>query len=150
MDVFKIEHFINTNNGAPFSWYHTLTLTESANLREKLRARLGLKATASDIEIVSALAARRRLVVGVSAVDREFNFIDIARAVSIGPNDIVYINWYRFDEVDQMRLADLGQYFDDVWYPSSDDIDVLDQDLSCAISVSHEGRVYTVDLPNAP
>lgn len=53
----------------------------------------------------------------------------------------VYINWHRFDKIDQMQFPDLMGHFDDIWYPGADDIDIFDDSLNWVASVSHFGNV---------
>jgi hypothetical protein len=55
--------------------------------------------------------------------------------------DTVLINWYRFDDVDEVRTKDLATFFSDFWYASSDDIDIFDPDVTCILSVRHDGTV---------
>jgi hypothetical protein len=53
----------------------------------------------------------------------------------------VYLNWYRFDDIDQIDLADLDRYFFDIWYPDSDDLDVFDDSADWIVSIAHHGNV---------
>jgi len=73
-----------------------------------------------------------------------FDLRRVLCSIEIVPEDHVYINWYRFDKLDRMAVDDLAQYFDDVWYPSSDDIDLFDSTLSWVLSVTDEGYIRFV------
>jgi hypothetical protein len=53
----------------------------------------------------------------------------------------VYLNWYRFDDIDQIDLAALDQYFSDIWYPGSDDLDVFDDSTDWIVSIAHFGKI---------
>lgn len=48
----------------------------------------------------------------------------------IKPQTNVYINWYRYDQVDEMAFVDLDKCFADIWYPGPDDIDIFDSEFS--------------------
>ncbi len=58
----------------------------------------------------------------------------------------VLVNWYRWDEVDEFQTTDLCRLFGDIWYPSSDDIDIADPALRWIVSVAHDGGVSVVRL----
>ncbi|EKO31739.1 hypothetical protein LEP1GSC179_0008 [Leptospira santarosai str. MOR084] len=45
-----------------------------------------------------------------------------------------------------MYLIDLINNFDDIWYPSVDDIDIIDMSISWILSVSHFGEIKLIDL----
>jgi hypothetical protein len=52
-----------------------------------------------------------------------------------------HINWMHFDVVDKMKTVDFIKYFEYIWYPSSDDIDVIDENLNWIMLIDHEGGV---------
>jgi len=58
----------------------------------------------------------------------------------------VYVNWYRYDNVDEIQFVDLTKYFDDIWYPGLDDIDIFDATFSWILSISHDGAVRSARL----
>lgn len=64
-----------------------------------------------------------------------FNYIDIKYS------EYVYINWYKFDDIDQMKFDDFCMFFDYIWYPSSDDIEIFDESLSWIILIHHTGDI---------
>ena len=39
-----------------------------------------------------------------------------------------------------------NKYFDDIWYPDSDDIDIFDQTLSWILTVLHNGDVKILQI----
>jgi hypothetical protein len=61
--------------------------------------------------------------------------------VGITPQQTVYIHWYYDDKIDEFYFADLAQYFDDIWYPGPDDIEIFDATLSWIVVVPHYGDV---------
>lgn len=56
----------------------------------------------------------------------------------------MFINWDRYEEIDEMGLDDLNRYFSDIWYPGSDEVDVFDSSFGWFLSVSPEGYVKVV------
>lgn len=56
----------------------------------------------------------------------------------------VFINWYRFDDIDKMSLKDLDQYFYDIWFPATDDIDIFDDTFKWIVSIFHDGIISCI------
>jgi hypothetical protein len=52
-----------------------------------------------------------------------------------------FLNWYRFDKVDELKFDDLCEVFDDLWYPSSDDLDILNPNINWVVSIEHFGQL---------
>jgi hypothetical protein len=61
------------------------------------------------------------LVPDMNAEDDSYSMQTITNQLNISSGESVYINWYRFNNIDEMRLDDLERYFDDIWYPGADD-----------------------------
>jgi hypothetical protein len=78
---------------------------------------------------------------GPNAEDDDFHLQETMVRVGITPQKTVYVNWYRYDEIDEMHFAELAKYFDDIWYPSSDDIDLFDSTFSWLVEIPHYGVV---------
>jgi hypothetical protein len=56
---------------------------------------------------------------------------------------MVFINWYRFDDIDEMRLPDLAEHFADVWLPMAEDPDIFDSTFTWMLSIAHY-NAYTL------
>jgi hypothetical protein len=78
---------------------------------------------------------------GVNSLSDDFRLSQVLWRLRILPPEYVFVNWYRFDDVDEIKFADLESHFTDIWYPSSDDIEVFDSSLKWLIAVSHDGSV---------
>jgi hypothetical protein len=65
---------------------------------------------------------------------------------SIQPEKNVFINWYRYDRIEEIGFFDLDKYFGDIWHPGPDEMDVLDSSLSWIISISPEGYIKVVRI----
>ena len=46
----------------------------------------------------------------------------------------------KFNHLYQSILNDTDSYFDDIWYPDADDIDVFDDTVTWILSVAHSGQ----------
>jgi hypothetical protein len=49
----------------------------------------------------------------------------------------IYINWSRFDDIDEMSALEFSAVFHDLWYPSSDDIEIFDQGQKWVLLIRH-------------
>ena len=54
----------------------------------------------------------------------------------------VFIDWCKFDDIDEIAIDDFIRYFDDIWYPGADDIDVFDRSYSWVMRVSHWADIF--------
>lgn len=63
------------------------------------------------------------------------------------PPEEVYVNWHQFDRVDRIGLHALSTNLTDIWYPKSDDIDVVDPAYRWVTSIGYDGEVYFLELP---
>jgi hypothetical protein len=108
-------------------------------LLARLAARLG---TGADAEgVVRVILGRSRLLANVKADDDAFELTRVFESLSIQPKPRVFVNWYRFDQIDEMDFKELNVFFTDIWYPAADDIDIVDETLSWIVSIGHEGDV---------
>ena len=144
MEAFKIEHFSKVHNGLSFPWFHSLTVDEKQLMQNRLLKKLSMTEDKNTLNLVCTLSEIGKVHQGFNAQDKNFDLIKVFESLGIHTSDCVYINWYRFDQVDKIKLVDLAKYFDDIWYPSSDDLDIFDDNLSWFISISHEGEVRSV------
>ena len=139
MEKFKIEHFKRENPSNEFPAFKTLTPEEARDVYESVLKAMGWDV--SPERLVKMIYERGTLVRGVNATEDGFDLESIFDDLGIHPCEKVYLNWYRFDEIDEMSFADVDKYFDDIWYPGPDDMDIFDESFSWIVSVSHEGYV---------
>jgi hypothetical protein len=95
-----------------------------------------------DLTLMKSLQRRLNAVAGPRADEPGFDLGEMLALLEIHPLSEIYINWFRFDDVDAVPLQALRQHFDDFWYPAADDIDIFDATLEWLISIDHEGFVY--------
>jgi len=110
-------------------------------LRLRLTEALGIPPTSSGREILQVVRDRSQPVDGVDAEAKEFDLGKVFDQLELSVSGNVFIDWYWYDEIDEMRAADVIACFDDIWYPSSDDIDVFDQSMDWVVSITHHGEV---------
>jgi len=146
MDEFKIENFLASHEGKQFPSYRPLTADQADAIRKKLLDRLGIDPHENGLTLVCHLAQMEKSAQEFSVQDSGFDLTKVLDSLEVHPETNVYINWYRFDRIDEIAAADLHQYFDDIWYPAVDDIDLFDATLSWVLSVSHDGKVRATKL----
>lgn len=145
MQDFKRKHFEAVHPGVPFPPIEALSQIEARTLRARLAGRLG-SAADDGLTLVQQLAARSVLVQGATADSDRFRLLQTLWRLRIRPQPALYINWYRFDEIDRVGAEDLARHFADIWYPSSDDIDILDDTCDWILSIGHSGDIRVARL----
>jgi len=144
MESFKIDAFKQSTKGTTFPEFRELPELECSELLDCLRQRLSLTDACSDIEVVSKLEKIQQPFGCKIDDDTSFDLQQQLNLVNALPEASVYVNWYRFDKIDCLSLVDLANHFSDIWYPSSDDIDIFDSTLMWVLSISHEGYLKYV------
>ncbi len=144
MEFFKVDHFVRENPGIPFPRYDSLSQHECEDIRRQVTKKLRLPDEVKDVVLVSRLAEVQKASGYVNAEDSEFDLQDVVSLIGVEPENALLVNWRCFDDIDRFTLSDLAKFFNDIWYPASDDIDVFDSTLSWIISVTHDGHVQYV------
>lgn len=143
MQVFKARHFQREHPSTPFPWYRSLSQAEVAAIR--VRIAKALKLSSQDPgNLVRAVEEKGALVEDKNADTDRFEISALLSELGIRLSQNVFINWNRYDDIDEMGLDDLNRYFPDIWYPGSDDIDVFDSSLEWFLSISPEGYINVV------
>ncbi|HET7698324.1 MAG TPA: hypothetical protein VFK57_21590 [Vicinamibacterales bacterium] len=128
MHAVKLENFARDHPGRAFPWFRTLDAGEA-----RLAAKLGTDADGEGV--VRVIFDRSRLLANVDADDDTFEPKSVFDSLSIQPTSKVVVNWYHFDQIDEMHFRDLNAFFADIWYPAADDIDILDETPSWVVSI---------------
>lgn len=146
MDPRKIEAYQPSSFGRPFPPFEPLTTNERTALETALRRCLGVSEAMSATDLLRDIRARSIRLSGASALSSSFDLEGTVRqALPPAPRSVV-INWYRFDDMDRIDLHDLAQHLRDIWYPSSDDIEVIDPELRWIVSITHDGEVLFLEI----
>jgi hypothetical protein len=141
MDAFKIRNFTNNHIDEAYPWLQTLSDRECATLRSQLQGRIPKSDSREPSSLQGQLDRIGHVVPGANAEDSDFSLNAVLSGELITAQETVYLNWKGFDEIDEMRFTDVCTYFDDIWYPSSDDLDLFDGSLDWVLSVAHHGTV---------
>ena len=79
---------------------------------------------------------------GFNANEENFDLKALFSKLNItAPNEIC-INFNKFESIDILHFDDLFKFFSDIWYPSLDDIEIFDINLSFIVLVRHYGAIY--------
>jgi len=141
MEHIKIDNFIQENPNIDFPSFESLDNKSCESIRLMLLERLKLDSSISDLLLVKAVDDFGEIY---DASECNKDALDLKEVLlSLGETcpEYVYINWYRYDDIDKMKFSDLVNYFDDIWYPDVDDIDVFDESLNWVLSITHYGQV---------
>lgn len=140
MESFKIENFEKYYDDVIFPKFKELDAREINEFQKKLTLKLGM----SEINLLNLTASIRRMSTGIEKINAQsegFDFNELLSSLHTEKIESVYINWYRFDVIDKMKLIDFAKYFDDIWYPESDDVDIFDDSMSWFVSIHSNGAV---------
>lgn len=146
MDIVKIQNFALEHPGVTFPAFRPLITQETDQVRASVVNRLSLNPSTSPLDLVRIIFETADDIPDVSAEDDDFNLQDALRRLGIEAQAKVLINWYRLDNIDEMSLDDLTRYFDDIWYPAADAIDIFDSTLEWIFCVGYSGEIKLLDF----
>ena len=78
----------------------------------------------------------------INAEDNDLDWNKVFNSIGIPVPNEVFINFERFNNIDVFLFNDFCKYFDDIWYPAADDIEVFDASFNWIVSVKHYGLVH--------
>ena len=136
MDQIKLENF-RKEYGFDMPIFKSLPAGECLKIRENLLHKFSL----NDIDEFFKIDKFRKLD-GFNADEENFNFKAAFSELGIATPNEICINFNKFESIDILRFDDLSKFFSDIWYPSLDDIEIFDINLSFIISVRHYGAIY--------
>ncbi|WP_258031560.1 heat-shock protein [Campylobacter concisus] len=115
----------------------SLSSDECLKIREKLLHKFGLK----NIDEFFKIDKFNKLD-GFNADEANFDLKTAFSELSIATPNEICINLNKFENIDILHFDDLSKFFSDVWYPSLDDIEIFDINLSFIVLVRHYGAIY--------
>ena len=98
---------------------------------------------------MALVRAVRKYSIPVEAANAEaqdFNLLEVIRKLKLPVHESALLNWGRFESVYRMGIEDVSKWLSYLWYPSSDDLEILDSCLEWAISIAHSGELYSLRL----
>jgi len=136
MDQIKLENFCK-EYGFEMPIVRSLSNDECLKIRENLLHKFSL----DDIDEFFKIDKFSKLD-GFNAGEANFDIKAVFSKLNIATPNEICINFNKFENIDILHFDDLSKFFSDVWYPSLDDIEIFDINLSFIISVRHYGAIY--------
>jgi hypothetical protein len=145
VEEFKIENFEQEYGANSFPAFRSLACEEANHTLISLKRRLGLPDELNAQDVLKAIDLRSNVVDGVDATEEAFDLRAVLRGLEFSAA-MVFVNWYRFDRIDEFETEDLCKYFGDIFYPSADDLEILDSSLTWLVSIRHYGAVKALSI----
>ena len=136
MDQIKLENF-RKEHGFEIPIVRSLSNDECIKIRENLLHKFSL----DDIDEFFKIDKFSRLD-GFNADEEIFDLKAVFGKLNIATPNEICINFNKFESIDILHFDDLSKFFSDIWYPSLDDIEIFDINLSFIFSVRHYGAIY--------
>jgi hypothetical protein len=146
MEKFKIENFERERGEGSFPLFRSFTGSELTGVYMSLMKRLALPESTSRSSLDRKIYAASKIIGEIDLDNISATFLAIVFKLGMDSSRLVYLNWGRDEELDEIKFEDLLSNFDDIWYPHADDFDIIDQDLNWVISVDHDGMVRLLQL----
>lgn len=146
MDQIKIDNFNRENPDWDFPEYVKLGNKACGSIRSLLRKKLKLDSSSDKLALVNEVNLRGEIFSETKSDDENFNLKQTLNSLEVKLPERVLINWYRYDDINEIEFEDLVIYFDDIWYPAVDDIDIFDDTLKWILSISHSGEMKILRL----
>ena len=140
MDQIKLENF-RKEHGFDMPIIRSLSAHECLEIRENLLHKFCL----DDVDEFFKIDKFNRFD-GFNADEENFDLKAVFRKLNIATPNEICINFNKFESIDILRFDDLSKFFSDIWYPSLDDIEIFDINLSFIFSVRHYGAIYYFTL----
>ena len=136
MDQIKLENF-RKEHGFEMPIVRSLLPGECIKIRENLLHKFSL----NDIDDFFKIDKFSKLD-GFNADEVNFDLKVVFNKLDIATPNEICINFNKFESIDILHFDDLFKFFSDIWYPSLDDIEIFDINLSFIFSVRHYGAIY--------
>lgn len=146
VDDFKLRNFVRSHPGLIPPSLEQLSLHDAEGLRERLRRRASAPASIEPVELTRRLVDIATPVMELMPSSPDFNLAAALHTLGIKSAKTVYINWRHYDIIDRISLADLSAFFDDIWYPGADDIEIFDDSCTWLLVVPHSGPLGVARL----
>ena len=136
MDQIKLENF-RKEYGFDMPIIRSLPAGECLKIRENLLHKFSLDDVGGFFKI-----DKFGRFDGFNADEENFDLKAVFGKLNIATPNEICINFNKFESIDILHFDDLSKFFSDIWYPSLDDIEIFDINLSFIISVRHYGAIY--------
>ena len=146
MESFKIQNYEREHGAGTFFSFQHLSDSEATAVRERLKTALHLPKNSSPLELVEFISDKGTIADSFNVRDESFSMYEFAKHFNIVLSEYTFVNWYRFDDIDLMTVNDLFSSIDDIWYPSVDEIDILDSEMRWILSIDDAGGLKLLEL----
>ena len=141
MDRFKQDNFQRIHAGKVFPKVEPMEQSVCEEVRKQVAVHLGGNPTQTGTELVREIVEEAVPIPGLDANSDDFQILRVLDGLGFRHTEHVFLNWGQFDELDRIGLRDLSEHFNDLWYPHSDDLEVIDLESGWILSVRHDGVV---------
>lgn len=146
MELFKVQRYERAFGKGTFPRFREMPPVECSEVRGTIAKAIGVPAESDPLQILKSLAASSRCIPGINATDSGFRLDEVLEVLGVECSGRAILNWHRFDKMDEMATSDLCHWFGDIWYPSSDDLEVIDGAFRWIIIVEHHGAVSVLKM----
>lgn len=136
MDSYKIELFEKEGKEFPF-FLHLSDEDDLFNIQQILLENFN---HLTIDELMEKLDTENFISDFNASNESEFNLFELFKSLEIAPVN-VFINWGKFENIDEISFNDLDQYFYDLWFHSTDNIDIFDDTYRWIVSIRHDGVI---------
>jgi len=149
MEDHKIENFEKDHPGVSFPTHVVQSAEARVRLMRGLGERLGIVGS-DGLKLVRGLQSTVPWDTGEVPETTRFDFLQILENGGFEAPETVLVNWDRFETVESIAATQLADYFDYIWYPSVDDIEIMDESLKWVLRVDHSGCWSFMKLCSRP
>ncbi len=140
MENFKIKIY-SAETGKKFPNFRHLGKAECLSVKNKMASRF-FNIELNQDELIGAIKKARNFLPAVNINNTEFCFEKIFHNIGLQVPKTIYINWYKFDDIDEISFDSFVELFSYIWYPSSDDIEIFDCNNNWIVGIDHNGFIW--------
>lgn len=142
MEQFRIDNFERESAGKKFPPFSSASAQEVAAIRGLVARLVGLPPGIDGLTLVKNVELRSRLCGESNASEDDFDLAGVmTRVVGSDLSCNVFLNWSTFESLDKMSARDVAAFFEYIWYPGADDLDIIDEGGRWVVSIMHYGAV---------
>jgi hypothetical protein len=141
MENIKISNFAKDHPEISFPKYVSLDKEACSKLTKLIRRSFNLTMASDGLALVMEVDKLSKSCDAKKNIADNFNLSEFLRDCEINADKDVFVNWYRYDKIDKLKLIDLSTFFHDLRYPEVDDIDIFDNSFQWILSIRHDGNI---------
>lgn len=142
MDKFKIRIFEKEHPLKKFPNFRSIQAEEQKKIFDKISEKLGLGLQSDPIMIAKMIMQKGIPIERFNAEEENFTLQLLLSNLNIKPRRHVFLNWwYSLKDMDEFAFSDLNKFFNYIWFPGPDDIDIFDLSFNWIIHIHHDGFI---------